>query len=352
MKARPILFNTDMVREILAGQKTQTRRMVKLPKDCYWLSEEDGTWIDSNLDHGFWHAEELPCPFGEAPFNGQHGDLLIPALRIPGLDRRYCADINGHIWSRAKGEWRQLEGCPNSRGYLTVTPAVDGKYKTRTVHSLVASAFYGEKPEDFPVIRHLDGDQLNNSPENLDYGTIEDNWSDRAAHCRGVRDSHHAAKLTSSLAQEIRAMKGIVSQRELARTYGVAQSQVWSVMNGRTWGDASSANPANMPRWASRLTLEITDVRVERLQDISEEDARSEGIQSKPGIAVIEGKQTPSPVYFVGGLHPEGSPSEAFRSLWSSIYSNWHTNPWIWVVEYKVHHCNVDALLRERETEK
>ena len=105
----------------------------------------------------------------------------------------------------------------------------------------------------------------------------------------------------------------------------------------------------HMPRWASRLTLEITDVRVERLQDISEEDARSEGIQSKPGIAVIEGKQTPSPVYFVGGLHPEGSPSEAFRSLWSSIYSNWHTNPWVWVVEYKVHHCNVDALLRERE---
>ena len=105
----------------------------------------------------------------------------------------------------------------------------------------------------------------------------------------------------------------------------------------------------HMPRWASRLTLEITDVRVERLQDISEEDARSEGIQSKPGIAVIEGKQTPSPAYFVGGLHPEGSPSEAFRSLWSSIYSNWHTNPWVWVVEYKVHHCNVDALLRERE---
>jgi hypothetical protein len=38
-----------------------------------------------------------------------------------------------------------------------------------------------------------------------------------------------------------------------------------------------------------------------------------------------------------------------FSGLWGSIYSNWDANPWVWVVEFKVHHCNVDALLRKRE---
>ncbi|HGY3195379.1 TPA: hypothetical protein ACNVUS_000226 [Citrobacter freundii] len=77
----------------------------------------------------------------------------------------------------------------------------------------------------------------------------------------------------------------------------------------------------HMPRWASRITLEITDVRVERLRDLSEDDAKSEGI--KP----------PS-----GGVLPGWEYRINFRDLWMSIYGadNWESNPWVWVIEFKV----------------
>lgn len=77
----------------------------------------------------------------------------------------------------------------------------------------------------------------------------------------------------------------------------------------------------HMPRWASRLTLEITCVRVERLRDLSEDDAKSEGI-TPPSGGVIPGWE-----YRIN-----------FRDLWMSIYGseNWEANPWVWVIEFKV----------------
>ncbi|MBQ4924985.1 hypothetical protein FDK33_07375 [Citrobacter werkmanii] len=77
----------------------------------------------------------------------------------------------------------------------------------------------------------------------------------------------------------------------------------------------------HMPRWASRLTLEITGVRVERLRDLSEDDAKSEGI-------------TPPS----GGVLPGWEYRINFRHLWMSIYGadNWEANPWVWVIEFKV----------------
>lgn len=78
----------------------------------------------------------------------------------------------------------------------------------------------------------------------------------------------------------------------------------------------------HMPRWASRITLEITDVRVERVQDITEEDARAEGM--KPDDIF------PPPRY---GEEPPHK--ELFAELWSSIYGNWHQNPWVWVYEFE-----------------
>ncbi|ELM3728169.1 morphogenetic protein [Edwardsiella piscicida] len=73
----------------------------------------------------------------------------------------------------------------------------------------------------------------------------------------------------------------------------------------------------HMPRWASRITLEITDVRVERLQDITEGDARSEGVTlSNPRIL---------------------SHRDEFRQLWGDIYGcdGWRSNPWVWVIAFK-----------------
>ena len=80
----------------------------------------------------------------------------------------------------------------------------------------------------------------------------------------------------------------------------------------------------HMPRWASRITLEITGVRVERLQEINETDASAEGVD-------IWGK---------GALSKDGQdadPSDKFRWLWGSINGpdSWSANPWVWVVEFK-----------------
>ncbi|WIO41018.1 hypothetical protein P2G42_13665 [Klebsiella electrica] len=86
----------------------------------------------------------------------------------------------------------------------------------------------------------------------------------------------------------------------------------------------------HMPRWASRITLEITDVRVERLNDISEEDARAEGIID--GGCLNCGEPEPC-----GCANPEPDATDAFAYLWQSIYGqeNWNANPWVWVIEFK-----------------
>ena len=93
----------------------------------------------------------------------------------------------------------------------------------------------------------------------------------------------------------------------------------------------------HMPRWASRILLEITDVRVERLQDISEEQALAEGIVGVPfrpddGWPICTG-------YMVGpddgrtGLATTAA--KAFAGLWDSVGGDWNANPWVWVVEFK-----------------
>ncbi|MFP1901472.1 hypothetical protein ACLEDY_05685 [Lonsdalea quercina] len=74
----------------------------------------------------------------------------------------------------------------------------------------------------------------------------------------------------------------------------------------------------HMPRWASRITLEITGVRVERLHDISDEEATAEGVDPE--------------------TFSYRSPSCGFLDLWESLYGldNRKSNPWVWVIEFKV----------------
>ena len=83
-----------------------------------------------------------------------------------------------------------------------------------------------------------------------------------------------------------------------------------------------------MPRWASRITLEITDVRVERLNDISEKDVMAEGCEWIDEVPSL---------FSFGNEHTSRSPKNSFRSLWESINGpgSWDENPWVWVVEFK-----------------
>lgn len=83
-----------------------------------------------------------------------------------------------------------------------------------------------------------------------------------------------------------------------------------------------------MPRWASRITLEVTGVRVERLNDINQEDAIAEGVEAHDDDGVT----------YYGPLgRGVCDPIVAYRSLWDSINGpgSWAANPWVWVVEFK-----------------
>ncbi|HDZ0422928.1 hypothetical protein [Klebsiella pneumoniae] len=152
--------------------------------------------------------------------------------------------------------------------------------------------------------------------------------------------------------------------------YGVPGDRIWV---RETWADAGASAPdlklyranypehvpsiyenvppakeirwtpsIHMPRWASRILLEITDVRVERLNAISPEDAESEGLErtnftgfgDEPGLPSY-----PEPDVYFDPLKKQWKeyPPEAFAGLWESIYGegSWQANPWVWVIEFK-----------------
>ena len=93
----------------------------------------------------------------------------------------------------------------------------------------------------------------------------------------------------------------------------------------RSCDDCDWMPSAWMPRWASRIDLEITAVRVERVQDITEEDAKKEGVSWNSHIISEES----------GNPEPYEDASDAFRTLWQSIYGTWDVNPWVWVYEFR-----------------
>lgn len=108
--------------------------------------------------------------------------------------------------------------------------------------------------------------------------------------------------------------------------HGLTQNLLehWKV-EFRADGDSESAlwRPSiHMPRWASRITLEVTEVRVERLQEITERDARAEGID--PGTSICDFAATPA--------------RDDFARLWDSINgarASWASNPWVWAISFR-----------------
>ncbi|MDY6833803.1 MAG: hypothetical protein SVY53_03265, partial [Chloroflexota bacterium] len=96
-----------------------------------------------------------------------------------------------------------------------------------------------------------------------------------------------------------------------------------------------------MPRWASRITMEILSIRVERVQEISQEEAKAEGVmfwwQCKDGMRRLSDKHTE----FRGCNVPEDKRNyiKGLHLLWDSIYAKkgygWEANPFVWVIEFK-----------------
>jgi len=221
MREIPILMDGPMVRAILAGQKTQTRRAIRWKKVASGLNlrftglsaqRYPKGWVleSDSRTSSEWRCQPTPCPFG------QPGDRL---------------------WVRETWRPETIHSCAMDTcdcDAVGVSYAADGEWIPHT--------WQNPPPDD---------------------------WYMPAAAARGNVPSIH------------------------------------------------------MPRWACRLVLEITAVRVERLQAITEADAVAEGLSQSES-----GSWLPGPCD-----HPEW----AFHQLWAQAYGEpaWEANPWVWVIEFK-----------------
>ncbi len=96
-------------------------------------------------------------------------------------------------------------------------------------------------------------------------------------------------------------------------------------------------NPRFMSRWASRTTLIVKDVRAERLQDITEEDAKREGFDSPPSVQSCSIHTAASTLY---PIPLETSSRAGFMEYWDAMYAKkpelqWGKNPWVWRIEFE-----------------
>lgn len=91
--------------------------------------------------------------------------------------------------------------------------------------------------------------------------------------------------------------------------------------------ERGKVSPIHMPKFASRLVLEVLDRKVERLQSISRADCLAEGVRS----------------------HGRGSPKSAFRELWSKLHGcdSWNADPMVVAFKFKVHRANVLSMMKE-----
>lgn len=258
MKERPILMSAPMVRAIIAGRKTQTRRLVKpQPSESFlpYVGHYQRTLVDRKEGEqfpdpvvrfgAFDEKEDYPCPYGK------------PCDRL--WVRETWADV--HPLQVAEGRYSK-EG----RAGIPGPPSVE----YRTIYAADG---------DYPPIWYSDGHPF------------------RTLTCPGD------------------------FEREL-------------YPKGTGWGWWPSIH---MPRWASRITLEVVSVRVERLKEISEADAKAEGIESSRASQLCGGTWRD---YSQGRRDPFedfSSPVDSYRTLWESINGpgSWDGNPWVWVVEFK-----------------
>lgn len=160
--------------------------------------------------------------------------------------------------------------------------------------------------------------------------------------CREVRmvdgQPHHFLKGAKSPLEVLRSPYGQSGDRLWVReTHSFVPdddepagcSQVLYAADGNQYGKLRPS--IHMPRWASRILLEVVSVRVERLQEISEPDARAEGITDGGCVNCGEPERScncdfPMPDY-----------RDAYCHLWEQINGpeSWHANPFVWVIEFK-----------------
>jgi hypothetical protein len=214
MKEKPIIFKPEMVRAIIEGRKTQTRRVIK-PQPPDWINDFGYTCFTPEghiSGRGLYYQKEIAEKFFNLPYEA--------GMRL-WVREAYFPDPPNN------GEWEYYDF---TDGVLINLKVIPDKYK---------------------------------NPENCIYRAT---W---------------------------------------------------------TGTDLKWKPSIHMPRWASRITLEVTGIRVERVQDISGKDSIAEGVTE---LGIIERKRSNGGVYYSG-----------FSDLWDSINKehSWDKNPWVWVVGFK-----------------
>jgi hypothetical protein len=113
----------------------------------------------------------------------------------------------------------------------------------------------------------------------------------------------------------------------------IPETHVWYLADDGYKAESRTRVSMHMPRWASRILLEIVSVRVERLNDCSATDAVAEGIR-RLGPGFERWHPDPADVDHTGSTQ---DPVLAYRGLWESINGagSWAANPWVWVVKFK-----------------
>ena len=145
---------------------------------------------------------------------------------IPGFPDYQASDL-GRIRSRKSGDWYVLHPTPHQMtGYLVVSPRVGGKYVARSVHRLVATTFLGAA--NGRDVNHRNGDKHDNSLRNLEYLSRGENH--RHAYRTGLRPPV-GRKLTNEQVRRIAGLQGAVSQKDIARQFGVSCTTVNRIHN-------------------------------------------------------------------------------------------------------------------------
>lgn len=256
MKERPILFSGPMVRAILEGRKTQTRRIFKdkVSADCVgFRADDNGEWRQRFDLGGKVHSKAWThkCPYGVV------GDRLW--VKETWIDTGSIAHYGG-------GEEAKYEQC--------VTYVADGAERTIMV--------------------------------------TEEQSKERLSKAVARQRKHCPPKPTDTEASDYFERLDAY-HKWITKQYKMHRPSIF------------------MPRWASRITLEVVSVKVERLQEISEGDAQAEGVEADDEPC----DHTRRSCEEVGCLGQTFK--STFCTLWAYINGtdSWRSNPWVWVIEFK-----------------
>ena len=155
---------------------------------------------------------------------------------IPGLPQ-CVADTEGNVYRQYNnGKQQKLSQRSDKYGYRIIRIVHQGRRRYLKVHRLICEAFHGPCPENM-VSRHLNGIRTDNTPDNLCWGTPQENSDDKIRHgTMCVGELHGRAKITRHQAERIRQRCAAgESQTSVATDFGISQSVVSGIVRRKIW---------------------------------------------------------------------------------------------------------------------